>query len=261
MLCRILTTWSSWQSAGRLWDILYQLAHIGDLPLPHRDTGHSDRCQRDSDGPPSLDSDVYTSPPATGELQFVVGAHRTRNPTRRRTVSQDHPIPSTSDYQESFDLLHLGNSFQLHTTSREITVGSGIRTAEHHEQSAASSQGQDPVYQGTHETTTMPAGGVPMNSDTVSAPLFSIDPLLYGDMMFNIGYAGAVASGIGLQGFGGFPSDGLGDTTPGQARLRPEPLVQQQLVDPLTSHNGGGRGTIPSTDGLTMWTNAPRGFE
>ena len=167
MLSRILTTWSSWQSAGRLWDILYQLAHIGDLPLPNRDTGHSDRCQSDSGGPPSVGLDTYTSPPATDELQFVVGAHRTRNPTRRRTVPQEHPIPSTSDYRESFDLLHLGDSFQHHTTSREITVGSGTRTAEHHEQSAASSQGQDPVYQGTHETTTMPAGGVPDRKSVV----------------------------------------------------------------------------------------------
>jgi len=98
-----------------------------------------------------------------------------------------------------------------------------------------------------------------MTHDTVGAP-FAIDPLLYDDMMFNIGYPGAITSGIGPQGFGGFLSDGSGDKTLRQGRPVAEPQIRQQLNTPFQSH-GGGSGVIPNTEGLTMWTNAPRGFE
>ncbi|PPQ77624.1 hypothetical protein CVT25_011235 [Psilocybe cyanescens] len=40
-----------WHSAGRLWDILYELASVGDLPLPQRSPFGANKRERDSDGP------------------------------------------------------------------------------------------------------------------------------------------------------------------------------------------------------------------
>ena len=254
-----LTAWSSWQSAGRLWDILYQLASIGDLPLPDRNTGHFSRGQEDSGGPPGVDTGAYPSPPATEVPEIADGPHCARNPVLKRSTSQGHHIPSISDYQESIDLVDLGNSLH-HTTIGELATESGRPTAGFHDEPAVPSQGRDPMYQDTHGITTMPAGSVPMDYDTVGAP-FSIDPLLYGDMMFNIGYAGAIASGMGPQEFRGFLGDGSGNATFWQGRPGPEPQTQQQFNTPFISHDGGGSGVIPNTDGLAMWTNAPRGFE
>ena len=247
--CRELTERFSWQPAGRLWDILYQLAYIGDLPLPNRS---SDKRQGSSDGLPNFDTSPYASPPTTEGSQIVDdGPHRTTNATQRRSVSQEYHTPSTSDSQEPIDLLDLGDS--LH----HITIGElGSLTTQPRGPPTMPSQ---PMYHGTHGITTMPTGGVPMNSNAVGVPLCSIDRLLYGAMMVNIGYANTIASGMGPQAFGGFLGDG---TTLGQGRPGPEPQTQWQSNNPLVSHGGGGgSGMVPNADGLTMWTNAPRGFE
>ena len=187
------------------------------------------------------------------------GPPRARNPVLRQSTSREHHIPSTSDYQESIDPLDIGNSLH-HPTIEELATESGQSTANFHEQTAVPSQGHNQMYRGTHEIITMPAGGFPMTYDTVGAP-FAIDPLLYGDMMFNIGYAGTIASGIGSQGFGEFLGDGSGNTALGRGQPGTEPQTQQQFVNPSASHDGSESGVIPNTDGLTMWTNAPRGFE
>jgi len=238
---------------------MYHLVCVGDLPLPDRNTGHSDERQSDSVGPPGVDMGVYPSPPATEVPEIGDGPHCTRNPIMRLSTSQGCCIPSTSDYQESTDLLDLGNSLH-HTTIEEFATESGHPAADFREQPAVLSHGHNSMYQDTQGITTMPAGGVPMTYDTVGAP-FAIDPLLYDDMMFNIGYAGAIASGIGPQGFGGFLSGGPDNTTLSQGRPVAEPQIQQGFSNPFQSHDGGGNGVIPNTEGLTMWTNAPRGFE
>jgi len=237
---------------------MYNLACVGDLPLPDRNTDHSDERQSDSGGPPGVEIGAYPSPPATEVPEIVDGPHCTRNPVMRPSTLQRRRIPSTSDYQESTDLLDLGDSLH-HTTIEELATKSGRPTADFREQPVVPDQGHDPMYQGTRGITTMPAGGVPVTHDTVGAP-FAIDPLLYNDMMFSIGYPGAITSGIGPQGFRGFLSDGSGDTTLGQGRPVAEPQIRQQFNTPFQLH-GGGSGVIPNTEGLTMWTNAPRGFE
>ncbi|KAH9830265.1 fungal-specific transcription factor domain-containing protein [Rhodofomes roseus] len=51
-----------WHTAGRLWDILYELAYVGDLPLP-QNTPPNNKRDRDSDSPranPSPGADGYT---------------------------------------------------------------------------------------------------------------------------------------------------------------------------------------------------------
>ncbi|KAK0455542.1 fungal-specific transcription factor domain-containing protein [Desarmillaria tabescens] len=42
--------------AGRLWDILYELASVGELPLPHQAASPSNKRERDSDSPMSVGS-------------------------------------------------------------------------------------------------------------------------------------------------------------------------------------------------------------
>ncbi|TFK89351.1 hypothetical protein K466DRAFT_584659, partial [Polyporus arcularius HHB13444] len=42
-----------WHTAGRLWDILYELASVGDLPLPQASPAPSHKRERDSDSPVS----------------------------------------------------------------------------------------------------------------------------------------------------------------------------------------------------------------
>ncbi|PBK73560.1 hypothetical protein ARMSODRAFT_638994 [Armillaria solidipes] len=45
-----------WPFAGRLWDILYELASVGELPLPHPGVSPSNKREHDSDSPLSVGS-------------------------------------------------------------------------------------------------------------------------------------------------------------------------------------------------------------
>ncbi|KAI9511917.1 fungal-specific transcription factor domain-containing protein [Russula earlei] len=49
-----------WHAAGRLWDVLYELASVGDLPLPLPSPSSAKR-ERDSDSPVSLQSSTSAS--------------------------------------------------------------------------------------------------------------------------------------------------------------------------------------------------------
>jgi len=49
-----------WHAAGRLWDVLYELASVGDLPLPMPSPPSAKR-ERDSDSPVSLQSSTSAS--------------------------------------------------------------------------------------------------------------------------------------------------------------------------------------------------------
>jgi len=231
----------SWRPACRLRDILYELASIGDLPLPNRTTGHSSKRERDSDDPLSVGStSAYTSSP-TAE-----GPRITASPP--------------NDFRESTDTQDLGNSSH-HAAVGEISVGPDSSTAGIRERPTVSSQGQSPIDQNTHENTAVSTGGVPMDSDTIGTSLFSIDPLVYGDMVFNLGYASAVAPGVGQQAFGGSLDHGSNNTTFDQGRPGPRPRTNwQPPVNPPATYDDGGSGTISNPDGSIMWSNAPHGF-
>jgi len=115
--------------------------------------------------------------------------------------------------------------------------------------------------QGTYGNTTAPTRGGRTDPGAGSPPLFPIDPLLYGDIMFNFGYTGATVSGVGQQTFYDSLHNGSSDTAPGQGQPGPGPQTQQQSVNPLGFYDDGRRVVVPNPEGLTMWTNAPHGFE
>ena len=112
----------------------------------------------------------------------------------------------------------------------------------------------------------MPAGGVPANMDGAGTSLFSIDPLVYDDMMANFGsdlYASAIASGSGGQAFGNLLGGGFGLSSLVQGQPGPQSQTQQQqqqLNQPMMM-NMTGNETLANPDTLAMWTNAPNGFE
>jgi len=232
---------SSWKPAGMLRDILCELAYIGDLPSPNRITGHSSKRERDSDDPLSAGStSPYTSSPTAGGPQIIAAP---TNGFREPIVTQD-----------------LGNSSRYATVG-EITVGPGPSTAGIRERPPVSSQEQSPIDKNADENTIVSARGVPMDTDAIGTSLFSIDPQVYGDMVFNLGCASAIAPGMGQQAFGGSVDDGSSNTTFGQERPEPRPQTHwQPPANPPTSYDDGGRGMIPNPDGSIMWTNAPHGF-
>lgn len=109
----------------------------------------------------------------------------------------------------------------------------------------------------------MPAGALPTNLDGAGAPLLSIDPLVYDDMMNNFGgdlYASAIASGSGGQSFGNFLGPGFGLSSLGQGQQGMQSQPHQPLSPSMMMHMPGSE-TLTNPDMLAMWTNAPNGFE
>ncbi|KAF9037629.1 fungal-specific transcription factor domain-containing protein [Panaeolus papilionaceus] len=76
-----------WHSAGRLWDILFELASVGDLPLPQPSppTTHK-RSREDSEAPNAqTPSDVASAPAAGTEVRTIAGARRAKESENKRS--------------------------------------------------------------------------------------------------------------------------------------------------------------------------------
>jgi hypothetical protein len=109
----------------------------------------------------------------------------------------------------------------------------------------------------------MPGGGTPANLENAGAPLFSIDPLVYDDMMANFGgdlYASAIASGSGGHTFGNLFGGGFGLPPLGQGQPGPQSPTQHPINPSMMMHMTESE-TLVNPDTLAMWTNAPNGFE
>ncbi|XP_006459669.1 hypothetical protein AGABI2DRAFT_218980, partial [Agaricus bisporus var. bisporus H97] len=93
-----------WHSAGRLWDLLYELASVGDLPLPQPSAWNSNKRERNSDSPISSNVSENANTPPLGP-RTVAGSRRVSHSNRRRhhqrqqhvtTPPMFHHHPTTS---------------------------------------------------------------------------------------------------------------------------------------------------------------------
>ena len=259
-----------WHSAGRLWDILYELVSVGDLPLPQASPSPSNKRERDSDSPLSAElSNTDTSPLLEG-CRVIAGSRRVsgaKKAMQQQTAMQERPAQPRNEFQLPIHTHDLGK-MPLHPIA-EYPSGVGP--------SLMGQQGQDPSLQRhwvdpsafgylnvpiiAPTIPPMPAGGMPVDVGSAGASLFSIDPLVYDDMMTNFGgdlYASAIASGSGGQSFGSLLGGGFGLSSFGQGQ--PGPQQQQQLNQSMMMNMPGSE-ALANPDTLAMWTNAPNGFE
>ena len=264
-----------WHSAGRLWDILYELVSVGDLPLPQASPNLSNKRERDSDSPLSADvSNANTSPPVEGS-RVIAGSRRVSGAKRAMQQQTTHPVQPRNEFQLPIHTHDLGK-IPLHPIA-EYPAGAGPPSMGQQGQVGQSNQEQplqrhwvDPSAFGylnvpiiAPTVPPMPAGGIPANADTTGASLFSIDPLIYDDMMTNFGcdlYASAIASGSGGQTFGNLLGGGFGLSSLGQGQHGPQPQAQQQQFNQAMMNMPGSE-TLSNPDALAMWTNTPNGFE
>ena len=266
-----------WHSAGRLWDILYELVSVGDLPLPQASPNPSNKRERDSDSPLSTEvSNVDTSPPVEGS-RVIAGSRRVsgaKKTMQKQTVTQGHPIQSENEFQLPIHTHDLGK-MPLHPIAEYPT---GVGPSSMDQGQVGQLNQEQPLQRHWVDSSTfgylnvpiiaptvppMPGGGMPANVDSAGASLFSIDPLVYDDMMANFGgdlYASAIASGSGGHTFGNLLSSGFGLSSLVQGQPGPQSQTQQQLSQSMMMNLSGSE-TLANPDTLAMWTNAPSGFE
>ncbi|KAH6913531.1 fungal-specific transcription factor domain-containing protein [Coprinopsis sp. MPI-PUGE-AT-0042] len=111
-----------WHSAGRLWDILYELASVGELPLP-QPTPPSNKRERDSETPMS-------SPSTSSELPLtfesgsrpIAGSRRVQ---KDASFASRHLVPNAhSQHHLVNQRLHRPSSDSLRSTSSSSHQGS-----------------------------------------------------------------------------------------------------------------------------------------
>ncbi|KAA1476284.1 hypothetical protein DENSPDRAFT_806964 [Dentipellis sp. KUC8613] len=83
---------TKFHAAGRLWDVLYELASVGDLPLPQPSPASSVKRERDSDSISSTSSPAASATAETGPRN-IAGSRRVSKDFASRTNSLSAPPP------------------------------------------------------------------------------------------------------------------------------------------------------------------------
>lgn len=235
-----------WHSAGRLWDILYELASVGDLPLPQPSPTSSNKRERDSDSPSSTTAET---PPASSKMEIrIIASSRRVSKEAKKALSQPRPeiaALASADYQlpiHSHELGRIPLHPDLDPQNAPSSGDADMAVSNHH-----SWYQQPQTASSSVPTLSLPSSSTSMNppgGDQSMAALFSIDPSLYDEMMSSFGGETFPQAMVpNLQGYGAPPT---------------QPIPQ---VDALPMSFGQGYEALSNSDTLDMWSNAPTGFE
>ncbi|KAI0309699.1 fungal-specific transcription factor domain-containing protein [Amylostereum chailletii] len=85
-----------WHTSGRLWDVLYELASVGDLPLPQASTPTYKR-ERDADSPASATSSTPSNPSSSTDRTFAGARRVSRSKIPAPQLNDAVPLPVRSD--------------------------------------------------------------------------------------------------------------------------------------------------------------------
>ncbi|KAI6025452.1 fungal-specific transcription factor domain-containing protein [Pisolithus marmoratus] len=234
-----------WHSAGRLWDVLSELASVGDLPPPQPSPTGGVKRERDSDSasPCSTHSSVQSS---EGPRQIAGSrrVHRTGSPTSRH-----YPVPVTNLPVYSNDLARLpihGHvnfstpNLQPHTPHVDPDSSAGVWYPQHpiHHQALPEHHSSAGLY-----PPTLPSHG--------QSPSYLVDEHLYGD---------STGDGSGGDSTNSYHVDldvSNIHSPQGHAQHHVTPLQPPMLGQVVGSNSHH----VVDQDTITMWSTAPSGFE
>ncbi|EGN92361.1 hypothetical protein SERLA73DRAFT_99356 [Serpula lacrymans var. lacrymans S7.3] len=249
-----------WHSAGRLWDILYELASVGDLPLPQPSPTGGNKRERDSDSPISAAPSSSSSAAVVPEVpRNIAGSRRVSHdiqPPQQQQKQQLQPAPTPPNPAAVFNLPVYSDDLG--------------RLPLHGQVNFANPSGANPLDasagmwfpMGTPSAPTQPrSSGVLANAGVgpyrdVSAPAYTMDELFY-DQMANQ-YASPFSSAqAGATGQFGGPGPSM------QALMGGTSAATQQHVGMLGHAGVHAANSVMDDDDdtMAMWSNAPTGFE
>ncbi|KZT23297.1 hypothetical protein NEOLEDRAFT_1180171 [Neolentinus lepideus HHB14362 ss-1] len=236
-----------WHSAGRLWDILCDLASVGDLPLPQPSPAPSKR-ERDSDEP--IGQSESRSPSYSGDVSHPANGQRHIAGTRRVSKDQTPTSPisgAASASSPSTQIYHPQNQIMSNSVFTLPIHSDELGRLPLHPNFSPQTQPISPVQQQPSSSTDLwygndnvmrrPSGSVapigpPM--DTMSSML-QIDPMMFESPMPS--YNPYVQDNSSQQQY---------------ASMRYGDMVQQQQQPQMF---------VNEEDTINMWSNAPTGFE
>ncbi|KAK0480213.1 fungal-specific transcription factor domain-containing protein [Armillaria novae-zelandiae] len=236
---------SSWHFAGRLWDILYELASVGDLPLPKASPTPTNKRERDSDSPRSVTpaggspSSGVTDVPAT---RAIVGSRRISNKesvsrksskslSSESSAAQSSPLPApvtSSSSQQLFSLPMYSDELGRIPLHGQVSFSNQVQAPDSHGWYAGSS---------SHGQVPSDGSGVQSDFSFMSQPFYEqVPPPGYTSTHYEYGRNSDMHEMMPIA-----------DNT--QIRQPPPQIMDsrpQELLD---------------NDTITMWSNAPSGFE
>ncbi|KAI0720409.1 hypothetical protein C8Q72DRAFT_862307 [Fomitopsis betulina] len=284
-----------WHTAGRLWDILYELAYVGDLPLP-QSTPPNNKRDRDSDSPRS-----ESSPGASGSAAVTPSGldpiHRTFAGSRR--VSRDAMNLTATATAAAFNQQQQQSQTSAMQTSvlTPSDVPSPMGVADAASASAATNTfalpihsdelGRLPLHGFTMSNMVMNAGVTntapvalenswfdsgagPSGLSTMAAPTDAGPPSPSADMAGGLDAAGLVSIfGIGMSmGAGGGLDDPqqvyenlFANMPTTYAGAQDFPGVMGGMCAPGQSSGTQGQGFAEADNTLAMWSSAPSDFQ
>ncbi|KAF8072284.1 fungal-specific transcription factor domain-containing protein [Lyophyllum atratum] len=255
-----------WPSAGRLWDIMYELASVGELPLPKASPPANNKRDRDSDSPASTSTLSTNSPSNTGSdaPRTIAGSRRvtrdTNAPGKQPATSHvDSPQPQMMPFTLPLYSDELGR-FPLTSSQTQFTA-----TPQNHGQSP-SMQGQGPgvlpPYWGAPD---LPTGGAGTAQYGQAGPPSSALPFqmdLYTQMGFGYTSAPFVQSASASN---PLESPFVSGSLEGGASSAMH--SDRELLATMAGQGQYAAGVNPNmqalidNDTVAMWSNAPSGFE
>ncbi|KAI0081043.1 hypothetical protein K474DRAFT_57243 [Panus rudis PR-1116 ss-1] len=187
---------SRWHTAGRLWDVLYELASVGDLPLPQSSPAPSQKRDRDSEGNSPASNSLTSSPqassaptPATSTSSGAAAAgggitstgENVRNVAGSRRVSRESYMPQS--------IQGYGSQPQA-SSSASASSSSSSYISQHHSSS----------MHGTNGGYTLPIYTEELGRIPIHPGINNSDPLVASG--WHTHAAGPVHSGVDLAGMG-----------------------------------------------------------
>ncbi|KAI0337248.1 hypothetical protein BDW22DRAFT_1364333 [Trametopsis cervina] len=277
-----------WHTAGRLWDIMYELAEVGDLPLPQPSPQPTNKRDRDAD---IIQEGTDSSSSPASEVRHFAGSKRVNEAKARQSSSSLSPVPSQLSQsidtpppqppaipqlyqhaQRAMDASQIANQTPPHShphstpmnvsTERDYNPPQNLYnspTSYDPGPSRAAMQ-QQPQAPPAPMSTLQVQGGQPLQMD----PMFSMQSMMYDQVLSNLsaslippGAASTSASAPHL------PTDPSSAPTGGGGPQFVHP-PDENLDEWLRMASLGAGSFMPDTGEnppLSMWSAAPNGFE
>ncbi|KAF5374528.1 hypothetical protein D9615_009070 [Tricholomella constricta] len=257
---------SRWHSAGRLWDIMYELASVGELPLPNPSPPANNKRERDSDSPASSTTHSTNSPSVAGSEtpRTIAGSRRVKSLVQLHQQPEQQTTP--------FPLPLYSNELGRYPMDTQAQFVTGSPRAQGPRPSA-STQGQgvlptfwDPTGLPSVDAATSSFGGN-LQTGPPAAPLsFHVDlysqmGLSYNGPSFPQSTATAAAAASTSSGMHA-PYEAGNHLGSSAVPMQQQPLTMLSGQGPYGGSGGGATmQAIIDSDTVAMWSNAPSGFE
>ncbi|KAG6370771.1 hypothetical protein JVT61DRAFT_10973 [Boletus reticuloceps] len=235
-------------TAGRLWDILYELASVGDLPLPQLSPQGGTKRERDSDSPVMASRPVLTP---KGSPRTIAGSRRVARDTHSQSQQSRQQQPPPSQPSQSYNLPVYSNDLGRLPLHGQVNFHAVVPTA------STSSESMHPSnmwFSSLSNGTQQPANTAPApmtGHNFVQEDAYSIDSLFLDQMSSPFGSLSSQQTHS--------PASHEGGCQPAANDLQAfMDATVAGSVQPSMMHTNAMLDVDPDT--IAMWSSAPTGF-